>query len=370
MSDIEIRFSPSTSTDTGSFRLIELPPELCQLVESAIDTPSNPQPTLCIKGHPTEDAVFCTADRTYAVRSVLMSSTVLAVMPSPADKEDTICVRDQMHEVLELTPTVPRLNKLATKLRGMEYDEGDEEQPEKLHKYSCEQALREIQASETEFHQGLKDRRVLVLDGYLRPIAPAYLSTILELLLSYLVSLSIDYHAAPVEELVSALTDEHEIPCEVSKQVISWFGTVKEVSWEMDVDAVVAQIGLGILRHYKDEAISEPEFISKWKRAVGDSFEGAVALQLLSGNYLQTSSSSNNIISLYYFPASALPTDPTARFRELFLTRRRWKADEIKPFLSDITGDPKEHDKLLLKHARIITTPEGTWYSAKTGYSN
>lgn len=58
-----------------------------------------------------------------------MSSTVLAVMPSPADKEDTICVRDQMHEVLELTPTVPRLNKLATKLRGMEYDEGDEEQP-------------------------------------------------------------------------------------------------------------------------------------------------------------------------------------------------------------------------------------------------
>jgi len=47
------------------------------------------------------------------------------------------------------------------------------------------------------------------------------------------------------------MADEHEIPREVSGQVISWFGFVKEGLWEMDVNAVIAEIGLGILRHYK-----------------------------------------------------------------------------------------------------------------------
>ena len=54
-----------------------------------------------------------------------------------------------------------------------------------------------------------------------------------------------------MEELVSALADEHEIPREVTGQAISWFGTVKEGLWEMDANAVVAELGLGILRHYK-----------------------------------------------------------------------------------------------------------------------
>jgi sister chromatid cohesion protein DCC1 len=137
-------------------------------------------------------------------------------------------------------------------------------------KYSYEQARGEIQASEAEFVRGLKERRILVLEGrsktpcdgcstrnidiilgQLRPIAPAHLSTILELLLNYLISLSLSYQAAAVEELVSVLADEHEIPRAVSNQVISWFGDVKEGLWKMDADAVIRELGVGILRHHR-----------------------------------------------------------------------------------------------------------------------
>jgi sister chromatid cohesion protein DCC1 len=138
-----------------------------------------------------------------------------------------------------------------------------------LPKFSYKQARSEIQASESEFNLGLKERRILVLDGqlctsffitlfsmsleigWLRPIASAHLSTILELLLNYLISLSLSHEAAPVEELVSALADDHEIPREVSNQIISWFGVVKKGVWKMDVNALVAEIGLGIIGHYK-----------------------------------------------------------------------------------------------------------------------
>lgn len=120
---------------------------------------------------------------------------------------------------------------------------------------------------------GLKERRILVLDGlsssfrtvvvrltrpcslirtgYLRPIVPAHLSTILELLLNYLISLRLSHEATPVDDLVSALADDHDVPRDVSNQVMSWFGQVEEGTWKMDVNAVVAEIGSGILRHYK-----------------------------------------------------------------------------------------------------------------------
>ncbi|KAG6334251.1 hypothetical protein ID866_4842 [Astraeus odoratus] len=372
MNDIEVRFSPSTAQDAGSFRLIELPPELCQLIESAVGTPSRLQSTvLCIKGHPTEDAVLCTTDKTYSLRSVLLSNTVLVGTPARTDPEGTINIRDQIHEVLELAPSVPKLHKLPVLLRGMEYDEGDEDRRATLPTYSYEQARCEIQSSEMEFQQGLKDKRILVLNGFLRPIAPGHLSTILELILSYLVSLSLSHQAADVEELVSALVDEHDVPRPVSLQIMSWFGPVKDGLWEMDANAVVAEIGLGILRHYKYEAISESDFLVKWTHAVGDTFEGLVALELLSGNYLRTiSTHTTTKATLNYFPASGLPTDPTARFVELFLSQQRWKSEEIQPFLSDIAVNSKERDKLLLKHARAITTPEGTWYTSRVGYNN
>lgn len=66
-----------------------------------------------------------------------------------------------------------------------------------------------------------------------------------------------------------------------------------------------------------------------------------------------------------YFPASALPPDPAARFTDLFLTRLRWRADDISPFLADIVVDNKERDKLLLKYARAVTDSEGVWYTSR-----
>lgn len=300
----------------------------------------------------------------------MLSNTVLVVTPSRSDPDGTVHIRDQLHEILELVPVVPKLHKLSILLRDMEYDEGDEDRQATMPKYSYDQARSEIQASEAEFSRGLKDRRILVLEGQLRPIAPAHLSTILELLLNYLISLSLSHQAAAVEELVSVLDDEHEIPRAVSNQVISWFGDVKEGLWKMDADAVIRELGIGILRHHMHNPISENEFLKKWTNAVGDTFEPSVKLSLLSGDYLRNLSSIGEEATLTYFPSSALPVDPAARFVELFLTRQRWKHEEIEHFLLDIAVNSKERDKLLLKHARALTDTEGVWYTARVSYNN
>ena len=81
--------------------------------------------------------MLCTADKTYIVRSVVLSNSVLVVTPDPADEDayddgdeplKDVAIRDQLSEVIELVPCVPRLHKLNAFLRGREYDEGHEDE--------------------------------------------------------------------------------------------------------------------------------------------------------------------------------------------------------------------------------------------------
>ncbi|KAF5387770.1 hypothetical protein D9615_000479 [Tricholomella constricta] len=374
MAEFDLSFSPSSFNDGGSFKLLELPPDLCKLIEHAIDN------ILQIKGQAGDDAVLCTAEKTFAVRSVALSNSVLVVTPpldasAPNFTDDALVIRDQINEILELTPSVPKLHALTALLRGREYDDGQENDemyekpPEDMaieFKYTYYDALRNIQASDAELDRGLKDRHILNINGELRPIAPSYLNRLLELILNGLTALSLSHESASVEILSSSLADEHEVPRVVSTQVMSWFGIIKDGRWKMEVNTFIKEVGLGVLRHHRQEPIRLNQLMAKWKSLVGDTFENHVDLSLLSGNYLVSISDQE---SLTYFPASSLPIDPAPRFADLFSTRSRWKGKDISPFLADIAINSKERDKLLLKFARATTDPEGTWYTARAQYN-
>jgi len=90
---------------------------------------------------------------------------------------------------------------------------------------------------------------------------------------------------------------------------------------------------------------------------------------VLQGNYIEVDIIGSRAMHLKYFPASALPIDPAARFSELFLTRSKWKAEEIAPFLSDIALNNKERDKLLLKYCRTVSDTQGIKYTARAQYT-
>lgn len=85
---------------------------------------------------------------------------------------------------------------------------------------------------------------------------------------------------------------------------------------------------------------------------------------MMQGNYL--SNTTANGVELRFFPSTALPADPAARFADLFLTRPRWSAEDIVPFLKSIAVDTKERDKLLLKYGRPVTENGTVWYTART----
>ncbi|KAF8640021.1 hypothetical protein AX17_001265 [Amanita inopinata Kibby_2008] len=373
MTSFELKFSPQAVKESGTYKLIQLAPDLCALVESSLNN-SDPLCSLSVRGQANEDAVLCTRDKTFALRSVVLSNSLLIVTAN--DTASTLVdIRDQVGDVLEPVPCVPRLHKLQTLLKGRVYDEGHATgadnvgQDESRHTY--DQAREMIQASDGELDRALKDRRILIINGELQPISPSYLRQVLELLLNVLVSLSLSHDAAPVNELALILANDHEVEQTVTKQIMSWFGRITGDMWEMDVRAIVKEIGLNILSAHSREPIEQESLLAKWKAAVGDSFESAVSLDLLSGNHIVSDALGTVPESqmLTYFPASVLSVDPAARFAELFLVRPRWKEEEISPFLVEIALDAKERDKLLLKYCRAITEAGTVWYTARTQYN-
>ncbi|KAF8205052.1 sister chromatid cohesion protein Dcc1 [Pholiota molesta] len=377
MPEYDLNFSPFSSNEADSFKLVELPPDLTALIENAINNEEDI--SLTIKGQPNEDAVLCTGDKTFAMRSIGLSNTILVVTPVQDDyasnfANDALAIRDQVSEIMELIPAVPKMHKLTGLLRERQYDDSSEddiyeEDGTQIH-YTYDDARAEIQASDAELDKGLKDRRILIINNELRPIKPEYLNRLLELILNLLISLSMKYTSVSVEQLSSVLADGHEVPRAVSTQIMAWFGELKDGRWKMDVGSVVRELGLGILRNHRHDPISQGDLLLRWKTQVGDTFESLVSIGLLEGNYIESETINyGDNLTLKYFPASDLPVDPAARFSDLFLTRKKWKGEDISPFLSDIAVNSKERDKLLLKYCRTVTESGGVRYTARAQYN-
>jgi sister chromatid cohesion protein DCC1 len=85
-----------------------------------------------IKGGPEDDAVLCTQDKTYNIRSVTLSNSVLLVSPGPHvdGSESQVVIQDSLNELLELVPAVPKLHRMNALLKEHEWEEGQDEEDE------------------------------------------------------------------------------------------------------------------------------------------------------------------------------------------------------------------------------------------------
>jgi sister chromatid cohesion protein DCC1 len=84
--------------------------------------------SLMIKGGPEDDAVLCTSNKTYNIRSVTLSNAVLVVSPDVDVSEDQVVIQDSLNELLELVPAVPKLHRMNILLKEHVWEEGQEEE--------------------------------------------------------------------------------------------------------------------------------------------------------------------------------------------------------------------------------------------------
>lgn len=82
--------------------------------------------SLSIRGREDDEAVLCTLNRTYNMRAVVVSNSYYVLTPPTSNESGDAVIRGHVKQLLEITPSVAKLDSLRGLLRQSEYDGDDE----------------------------------------------------------------------------------------------------------------------------------------------------------------------------------------------------------------------------------------------------
>ncbi|KAJ3037178.1 Sister chromatid cohesion protein DCC1 [Rhizophlyctis rosea] len=339
--------------DPRQYRLLELPKEIASLFETSQQPTTDgfdSSPCLIVRGQEADEATLHTHNKTYAIRDVQTSNTLLLAKPSahpisdfaqqlaadpsivteggtaiteegPSLPEWTSSahvyeIEDCLSNYVELAVILPRVGRLTDVLGGCLYGGPKEERNVDQSSLQTTETLHDIiQASDAELLQALKDMEALEVDAEDMPFDRLTASDAIRLL--------------------ADSEDEEEIPDTVVRHLLKVFS-------EKDSDG-------------------EEEENDAWSESVPDVF--SVSLDMLKGIALIEGEGPQRTIR--YFPKSALPSDAKGRFAKLFDVKGKWAYDELLPYVDDLAPDRKKLDATLLKFGRSSRVGDMTYYTSR-----
>ncbi|KAE9592161.1 putative sister chromatid cohesion protein Dcc1 [Lupinus albus] len=324
-----------------------------------------------VRGQPDEDAVLCTPSKTYAMKFVGTSNSVLLVPPENQSKlyqnlqesdgnHDNEKVVAPVIEVvpgyMELVEVAPRLDKLKSLLlenpyKLEEYDAGDFEENEESRSglYNWNDLIDNIQASDEELRSGLQSLSAVEINGYWRLVHESYMNMILEMLLRNSVLNDWPLDALNEDEVVNMLETDG-FPGVLARHCLHVYGVKVDDSMhscilKLDKRRVCIHFAIEILRGGKRKLES---FIDEWKQKTPDGMEPT--FDLLEGEVLTEKLGIETWVSA--FSVSSLPSTPAERFSILFRERPKWEWKDLQPYIRDLKVPGLSAESLLLKYTR------------------
>uniref|UniRef100_A0A670XRW0 Sister chromatid cohesion protein DCC1 n=1 Tax=Pseudonaja textilis TaxID=8673 RepID=A0A670XRW0_PSETE len=328
-----LSFSPQI--DAGDYCLLQLEPELCHELEAGR--------SLVIRGEKNEHAVICSKDKTYDMK-IADTSNMLLFIPSGetpeqlcADKATTNILHPEIagfsNHFWELRRCRPKLKKLKRFLLENPY-EGPDSEKERIDansKYTTEDFLDLVQASEEEIMHQLKILKACQVQGYWRILDFDYEMKLLNHVTQLIYSESWLFSKVPLSLFILFL-------CTSYKKNKAYF--------EMNEEKVCRAIAQMLLQNAVKFNLSE--FQEVWQQSVPEGM--TTRLDQLKGLALVDRSSKPEIIFL--LNVEDLPEDDNERFKHLFSIREKWTEADITPYIEDLCSEKQKIGTLLTKYAR------------------
>lgn len=273
-------------------------------------------------------------------------------------------ITDIFHSYLELRVSRPNIRKLKTLLEENPYQGEEYEKDNVGKKYTFDDLLDIIQASNEELMKALFDIQAYLINGYWRLLDFDYLSRIFNFILNLVDSNSWPTDEIPELKLLDILQELE--PREIIKQCLYWFADFTE-NFDTDGDKFFKLNERKVSRFYA-EILLRPagkfnleEFLECWEKCVPDGM--ITSLSQLDGLALTDCTSKPNVI--YFYPVSDLPNNINDRFYQLFKTRSKWTYDDIYPYIKDLCTATQDVNVLLTKYCRASTQKGIKLYSSK-----
>ncbi|KAI9014689.1 sister chromatid cohesion protein Dcc1 [Gaertneriomyces semiglobifer] len=370
---LDVKFSESSNEDAGRYMLMELPKAIADQIASELSDGCDTPLSLTIRGNDNDEAVICTPNQTYTVRSVQSSNALLIAAPSEAMSR-TYEVQTALSCYHELSLTRPRLDRLRSLLSQSYYtgpvDESRnvgkrQEGIQTLEMLDFDALKSRIQASDAELTAGLEELGAVCLDGFWRLLSPEYQESTLKFIL-----VSAAAEDIPLERMSLSgcldMIDEEDIPPSIVKHILQFYAERTETS-ETDTIYTLSQykiarfFGKQLLASAEATRFSVKTFMERWRAQVPETL--TISLDMLQGLCLIDPEPTGQ--SIRYFPKSVLPMDAKPRFEMLFQVRRKWLRQDILPYIDDLASDPKKLDAILLKYGRMSKVTDQTFYTSR-----
>ncbi|XP_027867550.1 sister chromatid cohesion protein DCC1 [Xiphophorus couchianus] len=340
------------NVSSADYCLMELDETLCKHIESG--------ESLVIRGDKDERAVLCSSDKTYDLK-IADTSNLLLVVPGCRTPDQLTDNQDSTHVVhtqiwgfcnsyWELRKQRPKLKKLKKLLMENPYEgpaiRGQEDNTE--NRYTMEDLLERIQASEEELKTHLETIHACRIDGYWRVLDFDYEMKLLGHVTQLVDSESWSFNKVPLHTSLEELAPlepremiEHCLNCYGKRYIESG-----EVFYALHEDRVCWGLALMLLQNAVKFNLKE--FQDVWQQSVPEGM--TTRLEQLKGVALVDRTSRPETISL--LRVEDLPEDTVERFNHLFSLREKWTEDDITPYIQDLCGEKQTTGALLTKYAR------------------
>ncbi|XP_036119684.1 sister chromatid cohesion protein DCC1 [Molossus molossus] len=346
-------FRPGASAAAaGDFCLLELEPALCQQLEAGR--------SMVIRGDKDEQAVLCSKDKTYDLKIADTSNMLLLIpgckTPDQLKMEETHCniihpeIFGFSNNYWELRRCRPKLKKLKRLLMENTY-EGPDSQKEKdsnCSKYTTEDLLDQIQASEEEIMAQLQVLNACEIEGFWRILEFDYEMKLLNHVTQLVDSESWSFTKVPLNVCLQELGPLE--PEEMIEHCLKCYGRryveEGEVYFDLSADKICRATAQMLLQHAVKFNLAE--FQEVWQQSVPEGM--LTRLDQLKGLALMDRHSRPEIIFL--LKVEDLPEDTQERFNSLFSLREKWTEEDIAPYIQDLCGEKQTIGALLTKYSR------------------
>ncbi|XP_064010278.1 sister chromatid cohesion protein DCC1 isoform X2 [Pogoniulus pusillus] len=343
-----LSFGPRSGA--GDYCLMQLEPGLSAQLEAGC--------SLVIRGEKHEQVVLCSKDKTYDMK-IADTSNMLLFIPScktpeqlKADQASCNIIHSQIagfsNNYWELRRCRPKLKKLRKLLMEDSYKGPDNQKDQAFSKYTTEDLLSLIQASEEEILHQLQTIDACKIEGYWRILEFDYEMKLLNHVTQLIDSESWSLSKVPLRTCLEELGSLE--PREMIEHILLSYGRKYiddgEVYFEMQEDKICRATAQMLLQNAVKFNLSE--FQEVWQQSVPEGM--TTRLDQLKGLALVDRSSRPETIFL--LKVEDLPEDNQERFNSLFSIREKWTEEDIAPYIQDLCAEKQTVGVLLTKYAR------------------
>lgn len=340
-----------SSDPLATYKLIQLPEEILLFMKDTSDQ-------LELKALPSQnDLVLCTPDKTWKVRQMNHSNTVL-LLHDTSIVSHRLVIDGEVHTNMllglaltsyeyELTvfdghidvSAVPEYSGHAIKQSGQ----------------SIEQLLSDSPISKAQFLRRWHALGGCNVDGQAVLLSTTFMSEVLLSLVPVLISNRIAYDSSDynlsVDQIRALLATENlAYSYEVVETVLNKFGEQNPddtSKFRLNNSTVSKWFGIQTLINNRTRLVGPKDFLLIWKSALPPFYNVPIDLSQLRGHFYRPITD-----KIQYLDPAQLLSELAARVKELFKLVREWDWEDFLPYIAAFVPSGKKPELFILKYAR------------------